>query len=147
MTLNQITLIGVGLIGGSFVLDLKRQRLVRTVIGIDTRPANLERALERRVIDTAASQNRLGSLCAQAQYSGNCKIDTSLLPMPAPSRQKASTQMPPLLASAEGCPRRLRMWLYSIKPPLNASHSVVAWNSSAVCWLWRIRDSSMAMSG
>ena len=56
MTLNQITLIGVGLIGGSFVLDLKRQRLVRTVIGIDTRPANLERALERRVIDTAASQ-------------------------------------------------------------------------------------------
>ena len=56
MPLNQITLIGVGLIGGSFVLDLKRQRLVRTVIGIDTRPANLERALERRVIDTAASQ-------------------------------------------------------------------------------------------
>ena len=56
MTLNQITLIGVGLIGGSFVLDLKRHRLVRTVIGIDTRPANLERALERRVIDRASSQ-------------------------------------------------------------------------------------------
>ncbi|MFC2307240.1 MAG: prephenate dehydrogenase/arogenate dehydrogenase family protein, partial [Neisseria elongata] len=29
--LNQITLIGVGLIGGSFVLDLKRLGLVRHV--------------------------------------------------------------------------------------------------------------------
>ena len=56
MTLNQITLIGVGLIGGSFVLDLKRQRLVHTIIGIDTRPSNLDRALERRVIDIASSQ-------------------------------------------------------------------------------------------
>ena len=56
MTLNQITLIGVGLIGGSFVLDLKRQRLARTIIGIDTNPTNLNRALERRVIDRASSQ-------------------------------------------------------------------------------------------
>ena len=56
MTLNQITLIGVGLIGGSFVLDLKRQRLARTIIGIDTNPTNLDRALERRVIDRASSQ-------------------------------------------------------------------------------------------
>ncbi len=56
MTLNQITLIGVGLIGGSFVLDLKRHRLARTIIGIDTNPTNLDRALERRVIDRASSQ-------------------------------------------------------------------------------------------
>ncbi len=33
--LKQITLIGVGLIGGSFVLDLKRQGLVERVVGID----------------------------------------------------------------------------------------------------------------
>ena len=56
MTLNQITLIGVGLIGGSFVLDLKRHRLAHTIIGIDTNPTNLDRALERRVIDRASSQ-------------------------------------------------------------------------------------------
>ena len=50
---SRITLIGVGLIGGSFVLDLKRQQPALTVTGIDTDPANLERALERRVIDRA----------------------------------------------------------------------------------------------
>ena len=52
--LNQITLIGVGLIGGSFVLDLKRLGLVRHVTGIDVNKSNLERALERKVIDSAA---------------------------------------------------------------------------------------------
>ncbi|CWQ54154.1 oxidoreductase [Neisseria meningitidis] len=52
--LNHIALIGVGLIGGSFVLDLKRQGLVRTVTGIDTDRDNLERALERGVIDQAS---------------------------------------------------------------------------------------------
>ncbi|WP_127261849.1 prephenate dehydrogenase [Neisseria meningitidis] len=52
--LNHIALIGVGLIGGSFVLDLKRQGLVRTVTGIDTDRDNLEHALERGVIDRAS---------------------------------------------------------------------------------------------
>jgi len=52
--LNQITLIGVGLIGGSFILDLKRLGLVRHVTGIDVNESNLERALERKVIDSAA---------------------------------------------------------------------------------------------
>lgn len=53
--LNHIALIGVGLIGGSFVLDLKRQGLVRTVTGIDTDRDNLQRALERGVIDQASA--------------------------------------------------------------------------------------------
>ncbi|WP_301667546.1 prephenate dehydrogenase [Neisseria basseii] len=53
--LNHIALIGVGLIGGSFVLDLKRQGLVRTITGIDTDRDNLERALERGVIDRASA--------------------------------------------------------------------------------------------
>lgn len=51
--IQQITLIGVGLIGGSLVLDLKRQGLVRQVVGIDLDADNLERALERKVIDIA----------------------------------------------------------------------------------------------
>ena len=34
-TLKHIVLIGVGLIGGSFVLDLKRLGLVDTITGID----------------------------------------------------------------------------------------------------------------
>lgn len=52
-SLSQITLIGVGLIGGSLVLDLKRQQRVRTVVGIDIHADNLARALERQVIDRA----------------------------------------------------------------------------------------------
>lgn len=55
-SLNQITLIGVGLIGGSFVLDLKRQQLIQQVVGIDLDHHNLERALERRVIDQAFNE-------------------------------------------------------------------------------------------
>ncbi|MCF7529073.1 prephenate dehydrogenase [Neisseria lisongii] len=51
---KQITLIGVGLIGGSFVLDLKRLGLVEKIIGVDVNPDNLERALERKVIDAAS---------------------------------------------------------------------------------------------
>ena len=54
--ISQITLIGVGLIGGSFVLDLKRQGLVHHVVGIDLDADNLERALERKVIDAAYTQ-------------------------------------------------------------------------------------------
>ncbi|MCP1659153.1 prephenate dehydrogenase [Neisseria perflava] len=50
---KQITLIGVGLIGGSFVLDLKRLGLVEKVVGIDLSRENLDRALERNVIDAA----------------------------------------------------------------------------------------------
>ncbi|WP_230472759.1 prephenate dehydrogenase/arogenate dehydrogenase family protein, partial [Kingella kingae] len=59
--LQQITLIGVGLIGGSFVLDLKRQQRVKNVVGIDLDSENLVRAQERRVIDRAYT-----TLCAEA---------------------------------------------------------------------------------
>lgn len=51
--LPHIALIGVGLIGGSFMLDLKRQQLAGKVTGIDLNCENLERALERKVIDEA----------------------------------------------------------------------------------------------
>lgn len=52
--LKQITLIGVGLIGGSFVLELKRLGLVKKIVGIDLSRENLNRALERNVIDEAS---------------------------------------------------------------------------------------------
>lgn len=54
--LNKLVIIGVGLIGGSFALDLKRARLVREVVGIGRSEANLARALQLKVID-AASQD------------------------------------------------------------------------------------------
>ncbi|UOP05426.1 prephenate dehydrogenase [Conchiformibius kuhniae] len=51
--LNKIVLVGVGLIGGSLVLDLKRLGKVAQVVGVDVDGDNLQRALERGVIDTA----------------------------------------------------------------------------------------------
>lgn len=78
MPLNQITLIGVGLIGGSFVLDLKRHKKVRHIIGIDRDTDNLERALERRVIDQASPQ-----ITAQAvQYADLVLIATPVATLP-----------------------------------------------------------------
>lgn len=54
--MQRIVLIGVGLIGGSFVLDLKRNGLVEHVHGIDTNAENLQRAIERKVIDSASTE-------------------------------------------------------------------------------------------
>ena len=51
--IKQLTLIGVGLIGGSFVLDLKQRGLVQTVVGVDVNAQNLRDALALGVIDRA----------------------------------------------------------------------------------------------
>lgn len=53
--LSQITIIGTGLIGGSLGLALKRAGCVSRVIGCD-HPDVLQRALELRAIDAAASE-------------------------------------------------------------------------------------------
>ncbi len=52
--IGRLVVIGVGLIGGSFALDLKRRLLVRDVVGVGRGRANLERALERGLIDAIA---------------------------------------------------------------------------------------------
>ena len=54
--IKQLTLIGVGLIGGSFVLDLKQRGLVQTVVGVDVNAQNLRDALALGVIDRAESK-------------------------------------------------------------------------------------------
>ena len=61
---KQVVLIGVGLIGGSLILDLKRQQLIGAVHGIDLDADNLQRALERKVVDTASTE--INDIVAQA---------------------------------------------------------------------------------
>ena len=51
--IDKLVVIGVGLIGGSFALALKRGKLVRKVIGVGRTKKNLNAALERRIIDEA----------------------------------------------------------------------------------------------
>lgn len=51
--INKLVVIGVGLIGGSFALALKRAGLVGEVVGVGRSAENLQRALQLKVIDTA----------------------------------------------------------------------------------------------
>ncbi|AOY02162.1 prephenate dehydrogenase/arogenate dehydrogenase family protein [Jeongeupia sp. USM3] len=51
---RKLVLLGTGLIGGSFALALKRARLVRHVVGVGRNAANLSRALDLNVIDSAS---------------------------------------------------------------------------------------------
>lgn len=51
--LNRLVVIGVGLIGGSFALALKRARLVKEVVGVGRSRKNLKDALRLGVIDRA----------------------------------------------------------------------------------------------
>jgi prephenate dehydrogenase len=48
---KQVTIIGVGLIGGSLGMILKRQRLADSVIGVGRRVENLKAAVELQAID------------------------------------------------------------------------------------------------
>lgn len=53
--LSTMTVVGVGLIGGSFARALKGSGAVARVIGVDRDPANLRTALELGVVDEAAA--------------------------------------------------------------------------------------------
>ncbi len=52
--INQLGLIGCGLMGGSFALALKRAGMVRQVVGYSKSPSTTERARLQGVIDVAA---------------------------------------------------------------------------------------------
>jgi prephenate dehydrogenase len=56
--IDKLVVCGVGLIGGSFALALRRAGIVRHIVGIGRSGASLERALVRGVIDEAASDWR-----------------------------------------------------------------------------------------
>lgn len=49
--INKLTVIGVGLIGGSFAMALREAGLVGEVVGVGRGRANLEAALEKGIID------------------------------------------------------------------------------------------------
>lgn len=53
--LNKVVIIGVGLIGGSFALGLKRAGMVGEVVGIGRHPEATARALELGIIDSVST--------------------------------------------------------------------------------------------
>ena len=49
---NRITILGVGLLGASFALAMKKNRLCSTITGYGRNTGNLQRAKERNIIDS-----------------------------------------------------------------------------------------------
>lgn len=63
-TIKRLALIGVGMIGGSFVWSLKRAGLVAHVVGVDTNINELDDAVELGIIDSKASIDALHDIDA-----------------------------------------------------------------------------------
>ena len=57
---KQMTVCGVGLIGGSLALIAKREGLVERIVGLGRTQANLDVALERGLIDFATRDPAAG---------------------------------------------------------------------------------------
>ena len=58
--MKNVFIIGVGLIGGSFALDIKRQHSECTIYGIDKNEAHLDEAVGLGIIDRKSSLEELG---------------------------------------------------------------------------------------
>jgi len=50
-----VTIIGLGLIGGSLAISLKENGFAETIIGVDQEPENVNKAFRRRLIDEEAT--------------------------------------------------------------------------------------------
>jgi len=46
-----ITIVGIGLIGGSLAITLKENGFAKRIIGVDANPLNIDKAIRRRLID------------------------------------------------------------------------------------------------
>jgi prephenate dehydrogenase len=51
---NRITIIGLGLIGGSIALAIKEKKLAKKVIGVSRRKITIDQAVKNKIIDSAA---------------------------------------------------------------------------------------------
>mgnify|MGYP000878886944 CR=1 FL=1 len=112
--LGKIVLIGVGLIGGSLMLDLKRRRQAGTVVGIDINADNLARALERHVIDEAHTEITADNIAQAdlvvlatpvATLPSLCKLLSPHLPPHTVVSDVGSTKQSALAAFAQYLPQ------------------------------------------
>jgi len=87
IVINKLVIIGVGLIGGSFALALRKAGLVRHIVGVGRSRKNLQRACELGVIDEIAGDLALALKGA----------DLVLLAMPVGQAGKIMAQISPYL--------------------------------------------------
>ena len=55
---NRVAIIGLGLIGGSLGMALRRRRLAKTIVGYSRKPSTLRRAKQARAIDVGTTNLR-----------------------------------------------------------------------------------------
>ena len=60
MIFKRITIIGLGLIGGSLGLAVKKKRLAKKVVGVSRRRSTIRRALSLKVVDEATLDLKKG---------------------------------------------------------------------------------------
>ena len=89
IALRKLVVVGVGLIGGSFALALKRARAVENVVGAGRSTASLEKALELGIIDSVGATDR-------ATLAG---ADLVLLAMPVGQMELAMRAIAPHLGA------------------------------------------------
>ncbi len=85
---QNVVVIGLGLIGGSFALELKKRKLAARVIGVSRSSVNRQEALRKKAIDEA--QTQVGVFLKNA--------DLILLATPVETIQKILKQIKPFLA-------------------------------------------------
>lgn len=81
---NKITIIGVGLIGGSIGLAIKKKRLAKEVVGVFRRELTLHKALKRKAVDKGARSIQEGVTGADMVI-----IATPVLAIPAMAKEAA----------------------------------------------------------
>lgn len=85
--INSVSIIGVGLIGGSLGLALKKANLAQNIIGIGRREEKLQQALKLKTVDAVVTDI----------YFGVKKADLVILATPVNSILEIATQMMPYL--------------------------------------------------
>lgn len=120
--LNKLVLIGVGLIGGSFALDLKRLGRVAQVAGVDVDGDNLQRALERGVIDQAHHAIDAAAL----NGADMVLIATPVAALPAVCRALQPLLPPDALVSDVGSTKRSALAAFQTHLPQHFSRCVAA---------------------
>jgi len=84
---EHLVVVGVGLIGGSFALDLRKHGLVARITGVGRGPANLNKALELGIVDAVSED--LASVAREA--------DLVLLAVPVGAMPALFARLAPVL--------------------------------------------------
>ena len=114
----KLAVIGVGLIGGSFALALKKAKQVSHVVGVGRNAANLKVALERGIIDSiapdAAAAARDADLVMVAAPVGQYeKVFASLAPTKALITDAGSTKRDVIAAARKALGKRIARFIPS----------------------------------